>query len=232
MKKNMSHRTVAIIPAAGKGTRIGESTPKQYVPLNGKPMLHYPLHTLCNITAIDHVYVVIDARDQFWSQHEWPAYDGKLTVLRCGGASRAQTVLNGLNVIAPEVADDSWVLVHDAARPGVQEADVMKLLHELARDEVGGLLALPLPDTLKQGDAAHRVTKTLPREHLWLAQTPQMFRYALLKRALNALPTDAVTDEAQAIEALGLQPKLVAGSAANFKVTYPGDIALMQKILK
>jgi 2-C-methyl-D-erythritol 4-phosphate cytidylyltransferase len=228
----MTHRTVALIPAAGKGTRVGESTPKQYVLLNGKPMLQYPLQTLCSITAIDHVYVVIDARDQFWSQHDWPHFNGKLTVLRCGGASRAQSVLNGLNAIAASMADDTWVLVHDAARPGLQISDVNKLINELANDQVGGLLALPLPDTLKQGDTGHRVNKTLPRENLWLAQTPQMFRYALLKRALNALPTDAVTDEAQAIEALGLQPKLVAGSAANFKVTYPGDIALMQKILK
>ena len=228
----MAYRTIALIPAAGKGTRIGESTPKQYVLLNGKAMLHYPLQTLCGMAAIDHVYVVIDARDQFWSQHDWPHFNGKLSVLRCGGASRAQSVLNGLNAIAQNMADDTWVLVHDAARPGLQTADVTALISALAQDEVGGLLALPLPDTLKQGDANQRTLKTLPRDNLWLAQTPQMFRYALLKRALNALPADAVTDEAQAIEALGLQPKLVAGSAANFKVTYPGDIALMQKILK
>ncbi len=228
----MTHRIVALIPAAGKGTRIGESTPKQYVLLNGKPMLQYPLQTLSSMASIDHVYVVIDARDQFWGQHVWPDFNGKLTVLRCGGASRAQSVLNGLNAMTQNMADDAWVLVHDAARPGLQTSDVTRLIHAVAQDTVGGLLALPLPDTLKQGDAAHRTLKTLPRENLWLAQTPQMFRYALLKRALNALPTDAVTDEAQAIEALGLQPKLVAGSAANFKVTYPGDIALMQKILK
>jgi 2-C-methyl-D-erythritol 4-phosphate cytidylyltransferase len=228
----MAYRTIALIPAAGKGTRIGESTPKQYVLLNGKPMLHYPLQTLCSMAAIDHVYVVIDSRDQFWSQHDWPHFNGKLSVLRCGGASRAQSVLNGLDAIARNVSDETWVLVHDAARPGLQSDDVTKLISALQQDEVGGLLALPLPDTLKQGDAAQRVSKTLPRDHLWLAQTPQMFRYALLKRALNALPADAVTDEAQAIEALGLQPKLVAGSAANFKVTYPGDIAPMQKILK
>ncbi|MGB8338885.1 MAG: 2-C-methyl-D-erythritol 4-phosphate cytidylyltransferase [Burkholderiales bacterium] len=228
----MAYRTVALIPAAGKGTRIGESTPKQYVLLNGKPMLHYPLQTLCGIAAIDHVYVVIDPRDQFWGQHDWPRFNGKLSVLRCGGASRAQSVLNGLNAIAPHMADDNWVLVHDAARPGLQSSDVTKLIKELAQDEVGGLLALPLPDTLKQGDAEQRTVATVPRENLWLAQTPQMFRYGLLKRALNALPADSVTDEAQAIEALGLKPKLVSGSAANFKVTYPGDIALMQKILK
>jgi 2-C-methyl-D-erythritol 4-phosphate cytidylyltransferase len=228
----MAYRTVALIPAAGKGSRIGESTPKQYVLLNGKPMLHYPLQTLCSSAAIDHVYVVIDPRDQMWGQHDWPHFNGKLSVLRCGGASRAQSVLNGLNAIAQSMTDETWVLVHDAARPGLQSSDVNKLINELVHDEVGGLLALPLPDTLKQSDTTLRVSKTLPRDHLWLAQTPQMFRYALLKRALNALPADAVTDEAQAIEALGLKPKLVAGSAANFKVTYPGDIALMQKILK
>jgi 2-C-methyl-D-erythritol 4-phosphate cytidylyltransferase len=228
----MAYRTVALIPAAGKGTRIGENTPKQYVLLNSKPMLHYPLQTLCSITAIDHVYVVIDARDQFWSQHDWPHFNGKLSVLRCGGASRAQTVLNGLQAIAPHMLDDTWVLVHDAARPGLQATDVNKLINELQQDAVGGLLALPLPDTLKKSDESKRVIETVPRDNLWLAQTPQMFRYDLLKRALNALPADTVTDEAQAIEALGLKPKLVAGSAANFKVTYPGDIALMQKILK
>jgi 2-C-methyl-D-erythritol 4-phosphate cytidylyltransferase len=228
----MAYRTVALIPAAGKGTRIGENTPKQYVLLNGKPMLQYPLQTLCGMATIDHVYVVIDARDQFWSQHAWPHFNGKLTVLRCGGASRAQSVLNGLNAIVSAMTDDTWVLVHDAARPGLQASDVNKLMTELSHDEVGGLLAVPLPDTLKKSDASKRTVETVPRENLWLAQTPQMFRYALLKRALNALPADVVTDEAQAIEALGLKPKLVAGSAANFKVTYPGDIALMQRILK
>ncbi|MGB9149090.1 MAG: 2-C-methyl-D-erythritol 4-phosphate cytidylyltransferase [Burkholderiales bacterium] len=228
----MAYRTVALIPAAGKGTRIGESTPKQYVLLNGKAMLHYPLQTLCSIADIDRVYVVIDPRDQFWGQHDWPQFNGRLSVLRCGGASRAQSVINGLNAIAQNVSDQTWVLVHDAARPGLQPADVNRLINALRQDEVGGLLALPLPDTLKQGDAAQRTVSTLPRDNLWLAQTPQMFRYGLLKRALNALPADTVTDEAQAIEAMGLKPKLVTGSAANFKVTYPGDIALMQKILK
>jgi 2-C-methyl-D-erythritol 4-phosphate cytidylyltransferase len=228
----MAYRTVAIIPAAGKGTRIGENTPKQYVLLNGKPMLQYPMQTLCSISAVDHVYVVIDARDQFWSQHDWPHFNGKLSVLRCGGASRAQSVLNGLHAIASRVEEDAWVLVHDAARPGLQAADVNKLIRELQQDAVGGLLAVPLPDTLKRSDLAQRTLETVPRDNLWLAQTPQMFRYDLLKRALNALPADTVTDEAQAIEAMGLKPKLVAGSAANFKVTYPGDIALMQKILK
>ncbi len=228
----MTYQTVAIIPAAGKGTRLGESTPKQYVQLNGKPMLYYALLTLCTVKNIDHVFVVIDARDQFWGQHDWPQFHDRLSVLRCGGPSRAQSVLNGLHAIAGQVGDDTWTLVHDAARPGLQTADVNRLIKELAHDEVGGLLALPLPDTLKQSDNRQRVMTTIPREDLWLAQTPQMFRYGLLKRAMQALPTDATTDEAQAVEALGLKPKLVHGSASNFKVTYPGDIALMLKFLK
>jgi 2-C-methyl-D-erythritol 4-phosphate cytidylyltransferase len=228
----MAYQTVALIPAAGKGSRLGESTPKQYLPLNGRPMLYYPLHALCGVARVNHVFVVVDERDQFWGQHDWHAFHGRLTVLRCGGVTRAESVLNGLKAMAQKITDTTWVLVHDAARPGLQRSDVDRLIDELERDEVGGLLALPLPDTLKQADEKQRVSKTIPRENLWLAQTPQMFRYALLKRALETVSDNVATDEASAVEALGLQPKLVRGSASNFKVTYPGDIALMQKYLK
>jgi 2-C-methyl-D-erythritol 4-phosphate cytidylyltransferase len=228
----MAYHTVALIPAAGKGSRLGESTPKQYLPLNDRPMLYYPLHALCEVARVDHVFVVLDQGDQFWDHHNWLSFEGQLTVLRCGGATRAQSVLNGLKAMAKKVSDTSWVLVHDAARPGLQRSDVDRLLDEVEHDEVGGLLALPLPDTLKHADEKQRVQQTIPREHLWLAQTPQMFRYALLKRALETVSDHLVTDEASAVEALGLQPKLVQGSVSNFKVTYPGDIALMKKYLK
>lgn len=147
----------------------------------------------------------------------------------CGGETRAQTVLNGLECLTAH--DKDWILVHDAARPGLNSTLLERLLQSLAEDPVGGLLALPVADTLKQATPDQRVTCTRPRTSMWQAQTPQMFRYGLLKQALR-MATEAPTDEAQAIEALGLQPKLVLGSHSNFKVTYPEDMHLMSIFLQ
>lgn len=148
-----------------------------------------------------------------------------------GGGTRAQTVLNTLEAMRSEVAEDDWILVHDAARPGLTLPLLNQLLDELENDEVGGLLALPLADTLKQSNADVRVEKTIPREGLWQAQTPQMFRFNLLHKALSGFD-GAPTDEAQAVEALGLQPKLVVGSLRNMKITYPQDLALMEVLMQ
>jgi 2-C-methyl-D-erythritol 4-phosphate cytidylyltransferase len=156
------------------------------------------------------------------------------TVLRVGGATRHQSVLNGLQAmreqVNEQVDDDDWVLVHDAARPGLSIGLIDKLINILQDDEVGGLLAMPVVDTLKRAGSEGRVDQTVTRDRLWAAQTPQMFRYGLLRKALEQ--ATAVTDEASAIEAQGLQPKLVEGDARNFKVTLPHDVALAELYLK
>jgi 2-C-methyl-D-erythritol 4-phosphate cytidylyltransferase len=154
----------------------------------------------------------------------------RVTVLRVGAETRHHSVLNGLAAMRDHVGDEDWILVHDAARPGIYAGLIEKLIETVHRDATGGLLALPVVDTLKREDKDGRAAETVSREHLWAAQTPQMFRYALLRRALQQ--ADSVTDEASAVEALGLKPLLVEGSARNFKVTLPHDVALAELYLK
>lgn len=225
---------LALIPAAGSGSRIGESLPKQYIPLAGKPMIHHAVETLCSDKRVAHVIVVLSPNDAHWQQYDWSAYSKKLVVLNCGGATRAESVLNGLNTLGTSIAidDDDWVMVHDAARPCLTSEQLTKLIDELTNDDVGGLLATPVADTLKRSDASRRAISTEPRETLWQAQTPQMFRYQLLKNALSNADGINVTDDASAIEALGLHPKLVLGDSQNLKVTYPQDLALAELILQ
>jgi 2-C-methyl-D-erythritol 4-phosphate cytidylyltransferase len=221
-------RNFVLIPAAGSGSRMGSSLPKQYLPLLGKPLIHHTLSVFCAHPAVERVVVVLSRDDA-----HWPGYGhAKVKVLRCGGATRAETVLNGLNIMADEVATDDWVLVHDAARPCLSPELLDKLLTELADDAVGGLLAVPVADTLKREDKHGRVDYTEPRAGLWRAQTPQMFRYGLLRQALQAIGTATPTDEAQAVEFLGYAPKLVLGDGHNLKVTYPEDLMMAELILK
>ena len=217
-----------LIPAAGSGSRMGSDIPKQYLPLLGLPLVAHSLKVFSANPRIASVNVVLSADDADW-QTLGVAAGAKLTVHRCGGETRAATVLNGLEHMRG-VADDDWILVHDAARPGLTQSLLNRLLDELQDDAVGGLLAIPLADTLKRADASQRVDRTEPREHLWQAQTPQMFRYAMLKQALRAAG-GAPTDEAQAIEALGHKPKLVLGDLRNLKITYARDLALVEAML-
>lgn len=150
------------------------------------------------------------------------------------GDARAESVLNGLNAMysSGKVDGDDWVLVHDAARPCLSAPQLDQLINELSYDGVGGLLAIPVSDTLKRADSDHRIASTEPRAHLWQAQTPQMFRFNLLKDALSKVDSRQITDDASAIEALGLKPRLVLSDAYNFKVTYPQDLALAELILQ
>ena len=220
-----------IIPAAGAGSRMGKLAntvlPKQYLRLAGKPMIAHTIQVFFNHPRIASIHLALNPADEFWrSLSLEPA--SKLKLHYTGGESRAATVLNTLNAI--DVASDDWILVHDAARPGLTHQMLDKLLSELEHDPVGGLLALPLADTLKHADAFNHVAKTIPRAQLWQAQTPQMFRYGLLKQALTAYNGQS-TDEAEAVEALGLQPKLVQGELRNLKVTYPQDLALLEALL-
>lgn len=225
-------RFFALIPAAGVGARMGANSPKQYLSLAGKPMLAHVLETFSHARQIDHVLVVVSDDDAYIDDvmNDAPHLAGRVSVLRYGGETRHQSVLNGLAAARDRIADQDWVLVHDAARPGLSVALIDHLIQSLQNDEVGGLLALPVVDTVKRAAADQRVETTVPRDALWAAQTPQMFRYALLNRALQEAAQ--VTDEASAIEALGLQPKLVKGSPRNFKVTLPEDVALAELYLK
>lgn len=179
---------------------------------------------------IERVWVVLSPDDPFWSQYDWSDLGAKLETVCCGGASRAESVSNGLRAAATAAVDDDWVLVHDAARPCLSSEMLATLFAELAGDPVGGILAVPVADTLKRCDEEHRIAATESRDGLWQAQTPQMFRYAMLCEALEKCRN--VTDEAGAIEALGFRPKLVRGDATNLKVTYPADLALAAMILR
>lgn len=223
-------RCFALVPCAGTGTRAGTPMPKQYQPLAGQPLV---LHTLAALQAVPRVtrcLVVVAPGDLCLNGQLTPAQ-----LASCGGATRAESVFNGLQaLLAQGAAPDDWVLVHDAARCLVTPQQVNALLDACWHDPVGGLLALKLPDTLK-AEAGGRVAATVDRSDKWLAQTPQMFRVGALHAALAALQAQGfagVTDEASAMEMAGHPPRLVPGSAQNFKVTYPEDFALAEAILK
>lgn len=221
----------ALVPAAGSGARMDAGIPKQYLPVAGRPLIWHALATLCTVPAIARVFVVLAPDDAHWPEAEMRDLGERLTVLRCGGSARSISVANGLRAMSGLLGDigDAWVLVHDAARPCLTVAQVEKLIMEVGSDPAGGLLAVPVADTLKRAHETARVLDTVPRDNLWQAQTPQMFQHRLLLDGLDFAPQ--VTDEASAIEALGLSPRLVAADATNLKVTYPLDLKLAEWIL-
>lgn len=223
-------RNFALLPAAGVGARMGADGPKQYLEIHGYPMIWHAIQAFERHAAISRIYVVLSALDEYWSAYDWRGL-GKLTVLRCGGATRAESVRNGLDAIANEVAEQDWVLVHDAARPCLSQALLDKLLAELAEDAVGGILAAPVADTLKREGHGRRIHETVSRAGLWGAQTPQMFRHGLLREALRRAGNQ-VTDEASAVEQLGLSPLLVESDAGNLKVTFPHDLEVARWLLE
>ena len=224
----------ALIPAAGSGSRMGGAIEKQYLDLNSVPMIAHAMMVLAREPRITKLFIVLSPTDRRWNNYAWQGWEERIEVLRCGGASRAETVLNGLDAIAKTCAADDWVLVHDAARPCLPDEMLGKLLDEVADDPVGGLLAVPVADTLKRAVtdtvSGTRAEATVPRAGLWQAQTPQMFRHGKLTEALRAAGSD-MTDEASAIEQLGLQPRLVESDSRNLKVTYPQDLELAGMIL-
>ena len=217
-----------IIPAAGTGNRMANVLPKQYLPLAGKPMISHVIQVFFNNLRITSIHLALSPDDEFWRTLTLNP-ESKLHLHYTGGASRSETVLNTLQAI--DADDEDWILVHDAARPGLSGKLLESLLDALQDDAVGGLLAMPVADTLKKSDANNRAEKTVSRQNLWQAQTPQMFRYETLKKALSEFDGNA-TDEAEAIEALGLQPKLVQGELSNLKVTYPQDLALLEALFE
>jgi len=216
------------VPAAGSGARMGGATPKQYLPLAGKPLAVHTLTALLAVKGIREIVVAIAPADSHWSK--LPALIRARVRVVDGGPTRAVSVLNALRGFSVTPDPDDWVLVHDMARPCVRPERIVAMVRELACDAVGGLLAVPLVDTLKRADEAQRVTATLGREALWRAQTPQMFRFGLLQRALDEAIGAGVeaTDEAMAIERLGLRPRLLLGSEDNIKVTCPEDVLLAE----
>ena len=225
------HKYFALIPAAGAGSRMQGGLPKQYRSLLGKPMLYYSAKRLCECPEISRVFVVLAPDDPFYAQYDLTSLGKKLSILFCGGDTRAASVSNGLCAMREDVEDNDWILVHDAARPCLGEIELNRLISELKDDTVGGLLAIPVTDTLKRADNEPRVIQTERRENLWRAQTPQMFRYTTLCKALNSISDSVATDEARAIEHLGLHPKLILGNSQNIKVTYAQDIAFAEMIL-
>jgi 2-C-methyl-D-erythritol 4-phosphate cytidylyltransferase len=229
-------RCFALVPAAGVGARSGAAGPKQYVNLAGRPMLAHTLAALAQVPGLVATLVVLSPEDDQF-EAALPEFQGEACwVARCGGESRADSVANGLEeLIARGAQPHDWVLVHDAARCLLRPEWVTLLMAACEPDEVGGLLALPMADTLKAAGGG-RVTATLDRQGKWAAQTPQMFRLGLLKPALALALSPgagmAVTDEASAIEALGHSPLLVESSLENFKVTWPDDFALAERLLR
>lgn len=231
--------TFALIPAAGSGTRMArggaDSAPKQYQRIAGRAMLWHAVRAVC-VAPVETVFVVLAPDDAEFARLDWSEFGGRIEPLYCGGATRADSVHNGLVAAMAAVDADDWMLVHDAARPCLPRADLARLLAECGGDAIGGLLALPAAETVKRAAkdeaGAVRVAATEDRAELWLAQTPQMFRAGLLAQALAAADRRRVTDEASAVELLGLKPRLVAGSRENIKVTYPEDVAIAEAILQ
>ncbi|MEO8154703.1 MAG: 2-C-methyl-D-erythritol 4-phosphate cytidylyltransferase [Rhizobacter sp.] len=217
----------ALVPCAGVGERSGADGPKQYAPLSGHSLVWHTLNALAEVKRLHKTLVVLSPQDLVFESHV-PGFNG--WAARVGGASRAESVAHGLGELARRGAQPhDWVLVHDAARCLVRAEWVDALIDACVNDEVGGLLALPLADTLKQ-ESAGRVSATVERARKWQAQTPQMFRLGELQAALAH--AGVVTDEASAIEATGRSPMLVPGSFENFKVTYPSDFALAERLLR
>jgi 2-C-methyl-D-erythritol 4-phosphate cytidylyltransferase len=202
--------------------------PKQYLPLAGRPMLWHAVRALC-VPRVETVFVVLAPDDAVFATHDWSEFGERVQPLYCGGETRRDSVYNGLVAAMAVLEADDWMLVHDAARPCLPAKDLDKLMRELEGDEVGGILALPVVDTLKK-ISANRIQSTEERAQFWLAQTPQMFRAGLLAQAL-AGARGSPTDEAAAVEQLGLKPRVVAGSRENLKVTWPEDVAIAEAIL-
>jgi 2-C-methyl-D-erythritol 4-phosphate cytidylyltransferase len=226
----MPTRCFALVPCAGIGERAGTAGPKQYALLAGQAVVAHTLDALAAVRRLSATLVVLAPGDAAFEQHAPRFVGDRAWAARCGGATRAASVAAGLAELKRRGArSDDWVLVHDAARCLLQPAWVERLIEACESDPVGGLLALPLADTLKAADG-NRATTTLPRAGKWLAQTPQMFRVELLQRALHEAGS-AVTDEASAIEAIGLKPLLVPGDAENLKLTWPADFKLAERLL-
>lgn len=225
MRTGSTYRVV--VPAAGAGRRMGSGIPKQYLPLAGKTVIEHTLDALLSCPYIDSILVAVAADDPVWPDIEKRYHDISLATVT-GGNERCHSVLNALDHLAQSAQDSDWVLVHDAARPCLRSEDIVTLIDTLADDDTGGLLGVPVADTMKQIDANARIKRTVAREGLWHALTPQMFRLAPLRTALRQTLAagELVTDEAAAMELAGHRPRMVQGHRDNIKITLPADLAL------
>lgn len=226
-------RHIALIPAAGVGARFGAGKPKQYVEINGKTVLRHTVNIFLNHPQIDYTAVILAPDDTVFqtASTDSPA---KLGVFRVGGQTRAETVRNGLHELVAQgiAAADDNILVHDAARCCLPAAALSRLIEQAGAADQGGILAVPVADTLKRADDANRIAATVSRAALWQAQTPQLFQTALLQRALSAADLGGITDEASAVEAIGIRPLLVEGDTRNLKLTLPQDEHLVRLLLQ
>jgi 2-C-methyl-D-erythritol 4-phosphate cytidylyltransferase len=235
-KATSSRQYFLVLPAAGSGQRMQSLLPKQYHAVDGVTLLQLTLERVAANPLFSRVVLVLAADDQHWARVEnnlAPAVKAKLLVVT-GGAERFNSVANALSALTSEAAPDDWILVHDVVRPCLRFSDIEKLVTTLSSEVAGGLLAVPLRDTLKESNDDSRVARTLDRSRFWLAATPQMFRYSILTKAMeNAIRNSLhITDEASAVEALGLPVTLVQGRADNIKVTYPEDLQLVAAFLQ
>ena len=221
-----------VVPAAGVGKRIGGSVPKQYLELGGRAVIDHTIERLLLHPSVDGLYLAISDEDSRWADSEFAGHPDLVTVP--GGAERCHSVFNALQRLMQRASTNDWVLVHDAARPCVRRSDIDHLIAILRDHDTGGLLGMPVRDTMKRTDAADRVTETVERTHLWHAFTPQMFRLGILHEALRgALEAGfLVTDEASAIEWAGHRPIMIEGHADNLKITRPEDLPLAAYFLE
>ncbi|MET0717867.1 MAG: 2-C-methyl-D-erythritol 4-phosphate cytidylyltransferase [Pseudoxanthomonas sp.] len=220
-----------VVPAAGRGARFGGEIPKQYLSVGGQPLIAYTLAALLGHPAIEGAVVALSENDADWPG--WDSFSGKPILACVGGATRAGSVLAALNSLPADVMADDFVLVHDAARPNLRQQDLQQLLERGRNDPVGAILAAPVRDTLKRAGDDGGIDATEPRQHLWRALTPQLFRRLQLTRALEEAGKAGieVTDESMAMELRGLRPLLVEGSEDNLKITTPADLARFEFIL-
>ena len=226
----MTRRHIALIPAAGIGARFGAGKPKQYVEINGKTVLQHTIDIFENHPAIDLIAVIVSPEDKTFQTTP----SRKTRVFRVGGASRAETVRNGVSALLAQglAAEQDNILVHDAARCCLPPEALTRLIEEAGGQEQGGILAVPVADTLKRADGKNHIGETVSRAGLWQAQTPQLFQTALLHRALSAEDLSDITDEASAVEKLGVQPLLVQGDTRNLKLTLPQDEFIVRLLLQ
>ncbi len=228
----MSSKLWAIVPAAGVGQRAGAPIPKQYLPLNGKAVIEWTIERLLDFPDLYAVVVVVSEGDTRW--HSLAAANHERVRRAPGGSERCHSVLNGLLLIDDDVSDNDWVIVHDAVRPCVRVKDIEKLMNQCRHRDVGGILAMPVRDTMKRADGDTTIVETLDRSCMWHALTPQSFRYGELRSALQQALAGGleVTDEASAMEHAGVQPLLVEGHSDNIKVTLPQDVQLAAYFLR
>jgi 2-C-methyl-D-erythritol 4-phosphate cytidylyltransferase len=232
-EKPQGERVWVVVPAAGVGKRMGAAVPKQYLPVAGRTVLEHAIHCFYHHPGVRGIVVAVSPGDPYWAEIA-PQYSADRLSTTAGGAERCHSVLSGLQVLLPRAQIDDWVMVHDAARPCLTPAEIGRMIAELGGEPVGGILAVPVRDTLKRAGPDLAVAATVDRQGLWAAMTPQMFRLGALIRAMEEALAQGVlvTDEAQAMELAGFAPLLVEGSVRNIKITRPEDQGLAELYLR